>query len=113
MRHDLWFWLAWGYVTVSVGLALLVVLAGLRAYLEERWQAYLARQLAPVLAEERRRHAADLERARQEHQEARAWLIETHRMDAAQREARVQQRITEAVVEAMTSRAPHPLRDVA
>jgi hypothetical protein len=106
---------AFGWFTVY-GFVVIVALA-LYDYLEARcrrwWQAYLARQLAPVLAEERRKHAADLERARQEHQEARAWLIETHRMEIAQREARVQQRITEAVVEAMTAQAPHPLRDVA
>ena len=76
------------------------------ASVQRWWNACLAKQLAPQLA-------AALESARREHQDARAWLIETHRMEVERIEARVQQRITEAVVDAMTSRAPHPLRDVA
>lgn len=96
------------YVTLAVGLALWVGLAGLWAYLTERWHAYLARQLAPVLAEERRRHAADIEARRKEHQESQEWLMGMHRfaMDQMARRHRVE--MDRAVADALTNVAPHP-----
>jgi hypothetical protein len=99
MRHVLFVLLVGGYVIVAVGLGLLVGLAGLHDYLRSRWRQHLARQLAPFLADERSRHAADLAEARRQHREAQLWLMETHRDE-----------LDRAVAEALTSVAPDPMR---
>ena len=60
------------YVVLVVGGSLLLVLLGLRDALKARWTR-------EVLAEERRRHALDVEARRQEHEESQRWLLEMHR----------------------------------
>lgn len=96
----------WTYVVLVVGCSLLLVLLGLRDSLRDRWTR-------EAIAEERRRHALDIEERRQAHEESQRWLLQMHRYCLSQQEARHREEITRAVVEAMTTQAPHPLRDVA
>lgn len=92
----------WTYGIIVLGGSALILLVGLRDYVRDRWHAYLARQVGPVLAQERSRHAAHLAEARRQHQDAQQWLMETHRME-----------LDRAVAEAMTSCARDPMRGIA
>ena len=97
---------AFGWFTVYGG-GLLALMA-LYDYLVAQWHALIARRMAPVLADERRKHAAELEARRKEHQESQEWLMDMHRFAMDQMQRRHREEMDRAVAEALTSVAPHP-----